>query len=131
MEISENNYAQRIKDSNYEVTEIQSLQKNEKKYYLIQCLICSNILSRSIELEFLESDEKNIYSFISYPFLISIKTSKKKSLEFASDEKEIFIFNKISCLFCRSKIGKYLISSTNNLFEKLEKVKLDNKACGL
>jgi hypothetical protein len=79
----------------------------------------------------LVSDEKNKFSFISYPFLISIKTSKKKSLEFASDEKEIFIYNKISCLFCRSKLGKYLISSTNNLFEKLEKVKLDNKACGL
>lgn len=109
----------------------QELRLIQKKYYLIQCLVCNNILSRSIELEFLESDDKNKFSFISYPFLTLIKTSKKKNLESVNDEKEFFIYQKISCLFCRNKIGKYIKSSTVNLYNKLEKVKLDNKACGL
>lgn len=131
MEISGYNELQDFKEPNNEDHQNEILPKEDKKYYLIKCLTCGNLLSRTVEMEFLESDEKNKFSFIYYPFLISIKTSKKKNLEAVNEEQDYLVFKKISCLFCRSKIGKYIISATGNLFNKLEKVKLDNKACGL
>lgn len=132
MEILEDNYeAKTLMNINDEENENHNLPKEDKKYFLIKCLTCENILSRSIEMEFLESSDNNKFSFISFPLLISIKTSKKKNLESVNDEKDFFVFKKISCLFCRTKIGKYIISSTDYLIEKLEKVKIDNKSCGL
>jgi len=121
-----NNLFKKLKEN-----EISYINNKEKTFYVIKCLICTNILSRSIEKNFFKNDDNKKYSYISYYFFISIKTSKKKILHCFNSEQDYFIYKKISCYFCRNKIGKLIISATKNVFNYLQKVKIDNKSCGL
>ena len=102
-----------------------------QNYFIIQCVSCSNLLSRTIKKEFLTEEEKKRFSYINYPFLTSIKTSKEANIETLNEGKDYYVYKKVSCLLCRNKLGKYIIASSPNCYYKLEKVKLDSKECNL
>ncbi len=129
LEINKNINNDNHENLDYKQDSYESKEETDKKYYIIRCISCSNILSRSIDLKSIENDENKKFSYLFYPLFISIKTSKNKDLETINGD--YLITKKISCLQCRNYIGKYIISSTVNLFDKLEKVKIENKACDL
>jgi len=110
---------------------INNNNKIKKEYYVIKCKSCLNILSRTLNIEIIEIDENKKFSYVPYPFFVSVKTSKKKVLESINKDGDMYIFNKISCLLCRTYIGKYIVSSTDSLLHKLKNVKIENKACEL